>query len=165
MAFFLPYTLTVPHFLCTVEGFTLSVKDATSVWESKEEAMRIIRETLLENDTFTVLIGDVTSLYNLTPATTIISTIDVSYSKSKVLANPPRNPIMKKLLWDIYFQNYPPVSWPSYFMLLWSLRNIIFADMDYGCALLVAKECCLHCFKYKGADHEDFNCVYSTLEG
>ncbi|KAG6879544.1 hypothetical protein C0992_001692 [Termitomyces sp. T32_za158] len=169
-AFFLPYPPTVPRFLCTIEGLTLSAKDKASILESEEEATCIVRETLLADDSFAVLLkskllGDTTSQHNLEPATTIISLIEVHFSKPEVLVNAPRKSIVRKPLWNLYFRHHPQITWPSYFVLLQSIRNISFADMDYGCTALVSEERRLHCFNCKEADHEHYNCAYSELKG
>lgn len=169
-AFFLPYTPPVPRFLCTIEGFSLSVRDDVTIRESEEEVTRIVHETLLSDDAFIAavksrLVGDTTSQHDMEPAAEIVSTIEIRHSKPEVLANPPRKQLVRKSLWNLYFRRYPNITWPSYFLLLQSLRNTTFADMDFGCATLVAEERRLHCFKCKGADHELFNCPYSDLEG
>ncbi|KAG6883742.1 hypothetical protein C0992_007921 [Termitomyces sp. T32_za158] len=50
-AFFLPYTPPLPSFLCTIEGFTLSIRDAEAIIESEEVATGIVRRTLTEDET------------------------------------------------------------------------------------------------------------------
>ncbi|KAG6875157.1 hypothetical protein C0992_004941 [Termitomyces sp. T32_za158] len=122
-AFFLPYSPAMPRFLCTIESFMLSVKDETSIRELEEEVTRIVRDTLLADDAFAILlksklIGDSTSQHNLEPATTIISAIEARFSKPEVLANTPRKPLVRKSLWNLYFRHSPQITWLSYFVLL-----------------------------------------------
>ncbi|KAH0589178.1 hypothetical protein J132_09037 [Termitomyces sp. J132] len=169
-AFFLPYSPAVPRFLCTIEGFTLSVKDADAIWESEDEVTCIVRDSLLSNDAFIALlksklIGDTTLIHNMKPATSIISTLAIHFSKPEVLANAHVRLTPTKPLWNIYSRDDLPVMWTSYFLLLQSLCSVTFDDMDYGSATLVAEAHRLHCFNCKGADHEQFNCAYATLDG
>ncbi|KAG6875615.1 hypothetical protein C0992_003088, partial [Termitomyces sp. T32_za158] len=169
-AFFLPYSPAVPRFLCTIEGFTLSVKDADAIRESEDEVTRIVRDTLLSNDAFIALlkgklIGDTTSTHNMELATSIISTLEIHFSKPEVLANAHARSTPTKPLWNIYSRNDLPVTWTSYFLLLQGLCSVTFDDMDYGSATLVAEAHRLHCFNCKGANHEQFNCAYATLDG
>ncbi|KAH0590080.1 hypothetical protein H2248_000256 [Termitomyces sp. 'cryptogamus'] len=169
-AFFLPYSPAVPRFLCTIEGFTLSIKDADAIWESEDKVTRIVRDSLLSNDAFIALlksklIGDTTLIHNMELATSIISTLVIHFSKLEVLANAHVRLMPTKPLWNIYSRDDLPVMWTSYFLLLQSLCSVTFDDMDYGSATLVAEARRLHCFNCKGADHEQFNCAYATLDG
>ncbi|KAG6875531.1 hypothetical protein C0992_003460 [Termitomyces sp. T32_za158] len=77
-AFILPYNPPLPGFLCTVEGFTLSIRNQEAIHESEATTTEIIRRTLLNNEALISLlkgklVEDDTSQHNLEPATRIIS--------------------------------------------------------------------------------------------
>ncbi|KAH0579954.1 hypothetical protein H2248_002774 [Termitomyces sp. 'cryptogamus'] len=84
--FMLPYSPPIPQFLCTLEGFSLSIKDAETIQESKNEATRIVCKALTKNDEFTSLfksklVSDNMSQHNLEPIITILSTLEVRLVK------------------------------------------------------------------------------------
>ncbi|KAG6897316.1 hypothetical protein C0992_002492 [Termitomyces sp. T32_za158] len=169
-AFILPYSPPLPLFLCTLEGFTLSIRSQEAVLEAEECATAIVRKTLLENEDIIALlksklINDTTSQYNLEPATNIISALEVLLVKGedavdRAAQNRPRKP-----LWNVFFKRPPPITWPNYFVLLQHVRNIRFIDMDHGSASPVEEENRLHCFNCKGADHNPAQCSFATLVG
>ncbi|KAG6866601.1 hypothetical protein C0993_007496, partial [Termitomyces sp. T159_Od127] len=90
-AFIIPYSPSVPCFLCSIEGFTLSVKDAVAVLEAEYEATRIVREALSRNKDFVKLLksklnNDTTSQHNIDPALAIIEVMKVKLAASEVEA-------------------------------------------------------------------------------
>lgn len=94
-AFFLTYIPAAPCFLCTIEGFTLSVKDQKSIQESEEEVMRIVKNILSTNDMFIALlksklVDDITLQHNMNPVTDMIMHIEVRFSKPEDLVNKPQ---------------------------------------------------------------------------
>ncbi|KAG6874526.1 hypothetical protein C0992_007639 [Termitomyces sp. T32_za158] len=169
-AFFLPYNPPTPSFLCSIEGFTLSIKTPEAVIESEDTAMEIVRKTLVENELTVAFIkskltNDITSQHNHDPATELIRTLKVKLgageeSVDRSLTSKPRKPV-----WNLFFRQSPPLSWTSYFLLLQHIREIRFIDMDYGSATLVDKRFRLHCSNCKGADHNPTQCAFTTVEG
>ncbi|KAG6886873.1 hypothetical protein C0992_001894 [Termitomyces sp. T32_za158] len=169
-AFIIPYTPPVPRFLCSIEGFTLSIKDATAVHKAELEAMRIVRETLRGNETFVTLLkgrlgNDETSQHNLEPALAIIGAIDVKLAAGEEAIVRTTRFGTKKPTWNVYFAQTPPIDWADYFAVLMATQNMTFVDMDYGLASPVSEDNRLHCFNCKGADHDQPNCEYAKLEG
>ncbi|KAG6897031.1 hypothetical protein C0992_004559 [Termitomyces sp. T32_za158] len=169
-AFFLPYNPPTPCFLCTVEGFTLSIKTPEAIVASENIATDIVRRTLTDNEATIALIkskliGDTTSQHNYDPATTIVHTLEVKLARGEETIDRAAIARPRKPLWNIFFRQPPPLSWTNYFVLLQHIRDINFIDMDYGNATLVDKSFRLHCHNCKGADHNPAHCAYSTLEG
>ncbi|KAG6896828.1 hypothetical protein C0992_005783 [Termitomyces sp. T32_za158] len=169
-AFILPYNPPLPSFLCTLEGFTLSIRNLEAIQEAEECATDIVRKTLLDNeDVVTLLksklIDDTTSQYNLEPATEILAAIVVLLAKGEDKADRATQNKPRKPLWNVFFKKPPPVTWTNYFVLLQHVRNIKFVDMDYGSATPVEEEHRLHCFNCKGADHNPAQCSFATLVG
>lgn len=122
-AFFLPYSLLVSKFLCTIKGFILSVKDMPMIRELEEEATCIIRDTLLSENPFIDLLkskltNNLTLQHDVELATSIISSIEILFSKPEILETSPIKKIMRKTLWNVYCWRPLLVTWPSYFLLL-----------------------------------------------
>ncbi|KAG6886769.1 hypothetical protein C0992_002450 [Termitomyces sp. T32_za158] len=169
-AFIIPYSPPVPSFLCSIEGFTLSIKDPEAVHEAEFEATRIVRATLVRNEAFVTLIksklnDDNTSQHNLEPALTIIETLRVKLAAGESTVIRTTKFGTKKPIWNIYFAKTPPIDWVDYFTILMATRSLSFVDMDYGCATPITEDNRMHCFNCKGADHNQMSCKYAKLEG
>ncbi|KAG6879309.1 hypothetical protein C0992_003636 [Termitomyces sp. T32_za158] len=168
-AFILPYNPPLPKFLCTLEGFTLSIKSPEAILEAQESATEIVRRTLSEDETLLnllkgKLVDDNTSQHNLDPAANIVLAIKVTLAKGEDTVDRANTTRLRKPLWNVFFNNPPPVTWTSYFVILQHIRSIKFVDMDYGSATLMDEENRLHCYNCKGADHNPAQCGFTTLE-
>ncbi|KAG6878807.1 hypothetical protein C0992_007566 [Termitomyces sp. T32_za158] len=112
-AYFLPYNPLTPSFLCTVEGFSLSIRTPEAVAESEEIATQIVQRTLEENKIVVTalknkLIDDATSQHNMDPATDIIRTLEVHLVRGKEAVDRSATARPRKPLWNIFFKQSPP---------------------------------------------------------
>ncbi|KAG6874778.1 hypothetical protein C0992_006585 [Termitomyces sp. T32_za158] len=112
-AFILPYNPPLSGFLCTIEGFTLSIRNQDAVHESENTATEIVRKTLLENEVLINLLkskltNDDTSQHNLEPATKIISLLEVKLAKGEEAIDRSTSYKPRKPLWNVFFQRPPP---------------------------------------------------------
>lgn len=168
-AFIVPYHPPVPRFLCTIEGFTLSIRSPEAISDSETEVTRIVKRTLSENEAAVALLkskiqNDETSQHNMEPALGIIETIDARLAKDEDTIQRTMRIGAKRALWNLLFRQAPPISWASYFVFLQSIREMTFIDMDHGSARLVGEEHRFHCFNCKGADHSPAQCKFTKME-
>lgn len=170
MAFILPYVPQLLRLLCTIEGFTLSIQSPEAISKSEYIATQITRKTLLADETLisllkSKLIGDDTSQHDTTLATDILGNVEAKLAAGEDSVDRSERFRSRKPLWNILFRTPPPITWTSFFIILQHIRSKSFIDMDYGSAMPVDEEKCLHCFNCKSADHNPTNCTFSTLEG
>ncbi|KAG6877096.1 hypothetical protein C0992_010861 [Termitomyces sp. T32_za158] len=169
-AFFLPYTPPLLSFLCTIEGFTLSIRNAEAIIDLEDIATGIVCKTLTEDETIVTLlkgriIGDAMSQHNTEPAKSIIQKLMVKLARGESEVERSAGSRPRKPLWNIFFKRPPPITWTSYFIFLQHIRNTKFVDMDCGSVTLVDEESRMHCFNCKGANHNPKHCEYKALKG
>ncbi|KAG5720051.1 hypothetical protein E4T56_gene5661 [Termitomyces sp. T112] len=164
------YSPPLPRFLCSIEGFTLSIRNEMSILKAEETVMDIVQKGLSKDENLVKLVkakivGDNTSQHNLDPATNIILGIKVKLARGEDQIDQSALTRPRKPVWNIFFKEPPPIMWTSYFTILQHIRKCKFIDMDCGSATLVDEENSLHCNNCKGADHNSGQCGYNVLEG
>lgn len=116
--FILPYNPPLPSFLCTVEGFTLSIQNQSAIRDSEDTATEIIRRNLLNNEALVnllkgKLLDDGTSQHNLEPAISIISTLRVELARGEETVDHMASYKPRRPLWNVFFRSSPPITWMS----------------------------------------------------
>lgn len=106
-AFIVPYTPPTPRFFLSIEGFTLSIRDAPAIQEAEHEVRRVVRTTFRENEEIasllkSKLINDGTSQHNLEPALNILGSVEVKLAAEESTAPRTQKFGAKKPIWNIF---------------------------------------------------------------
>ena len=105
--FMLPYTPALPHFLCTIEGFTMSIQDKEAIVVAEEVVTNIVQKTFETNKTLIMLIkshliNNKTSQHNPDPVRDIIRALEVELTRGEDTVEQSATTYLKKPRWNIF---------------------------------------------------------------